>query len=221
MRPNDAAPICITMKEDLPLLSALNQYAALPYVITPEGVLTMTFTIETTNPDTHKTHSVYYDRIHQGNGEFIWARAVSNDGVQVKLLHPLELAPSWAHERIQQRVQKIEDWLQIERHRRETGLPPRTMRKRNFREVFESDTFAGKYGILCDGAIEYEPDFDNYSEAKAIADAHDQGALTYEEAIGEMTACARTQFDPELLSAFLDCLDQQSNKSKPSRDLKR
>lgn len=50
------------------------------------------------------------------------------------------------------------------------------------RIVFESDT--GQFGIECDGAIEYEGDsFASRAEAQAIASAHDNGAMTYEDAV--------------------------------------
>ena len=48
------------------------------------------------------------------------------------------------------------------------------------RTIFEED---GKFGILCDGGLEYETTFDTYDEAKMIAAAHDAGAETYEDAI--------------------------------------
>lgn len=44
-----------------------------------------------------------------------------------------------------------------------------------------------KFGIENDGALEYECLFETRTEAKEIAEAHDKGAKTYNEAL-EMVA---------------------------------
>ena len=53
---------------------------------------------------------------------------------------------------------------------------------KNKREVVRGDK-DGRWGIECDGGIEYDFDFDTYEEARAIADAHERGAETYLEAL--------------------------------------
>ncbi len=63
------------------------------------------------------------------------------------------------------------------------------------RTVIEDKT--GKFGIECDGGLEYESDFDTKEEAQAIADAHDNGAATYEEALQQINASDPKSLCPE------------------------
>lgn len=61
------------------------------------------------------------------------------------------------------------------------------------RIVFESEEFPGCFGIMYDGGLEYESDtFDSREEAQAIADAHDAGARSYEEACAMIEAAAQS-----------------------------
>ncbi len=54
------------------------------------------------------------------------------------------------------------------------------------RTIKKSDTFPGKYGILVDGAIEYEFDL-TFQEAQYLKRAHNAGAKNYDEAMTQPT----------------------------------
>ena len=49
------------------------------------------------------------------------------------------------------------------------------------RRVYQDDS--GLFGILRNGELEYPADFETFAEAQAIADAHDFGCETYEDAV--------------------------------------
>lgn len=50
-------------------------------------------------------------------------------------------------------------------------------------QCLEEGEYYGLWGIECDGGLVHDPDFNTQAEAQAFADAYNQGARTYEEAM--------------------------------------
>ncbi|MBP8124931.1 MAG: hypothetical protein KAZ26_19970 [Caldilineaceae bacterium] len=77
------------------------------------------------------------------------------------------------------------------------------------RTITESDSFEHPgFGIYCDGEVEYESGiFSTREEANMIADAHDRGATTYEEAVEMAKGHWHTQAQPTQAPTLAECRD--------------